>query len=65
MKPLWWDYVCDRCNEVGSCPLDASVSLSDALVSLAEAHGQFNPDCGRKHQGRWLRVLRVEPGDEE
>ena len=65
MKLLYWDYVCGQCGQVGSVPLDKRLSVTNAAYHVVEAHGEFNPSCHQKYQGRWVSVLKVDSGDGE
>lgn len=60
---LWWDYACDQCGASGSVPIDEAMSVLNAAGKVAKAHSQFNPDCHRNYQGRWVRVRHVSVYD--
>ena len=53
----FWDYHCHKCKQTGSCPIPYETYAKNAVVIVIEAHGQFNPECHKSYQGRWIEII--------
>lgn len=63
MKRKWrmWDWICPRCGNVGSTPVDLGTSADDSVLAVHAHHTQVAPACGLAGsvEGSRVEVLKI------